>query len=110
MTYDAMDQVFKALGSPIRRQILDILKENPGCNVNDVCLYFEISRIAVMKHLNLLEEADLVISEKVGRTRRLFHNPVPIQMIYDRWTTEYSNFWSSQLTDLKYKLESKKEK
>lgn len=103
-----MDTVFQALAGAPRRRILDIVREMPGCNVNDVCKYFDMSRIAVMKHLNLLEEAQLIISQKVGRSRELYFNAAPIQLIYDRWTTEYSSFWASQVTDLKFKAESKR--
>lgn len=106
---DPLDGVFHALGNRSRRQILDILKEHPGSTVNEVCAYFEMSRIAVMKHLRVLEEANLVHSEKVGRTRKLYHNVVPIQMIYDRWTTEYSALWAERLTRVKYGVESKGE-
>ncbi len=101
-----MDVVFKALASPVRRRILDVVKAQPGCSVNDVCAHFEMSRIAVMKHLELLVEADLILSEKKGRTRQLYHNSVPIQMIYDRWTTEYSQLWASRMTSIKYRIES----
>jgi len=100
-----MDAVFKALAGEPRRRILDILKERPGANVNQVCGHFAMSRIAVMKHLKQLEEAGLVVSERVGRERRLYHNPVPIQMIYDRWTTQYSAFWARRLADIKYRVE-----
>lgn len=101
-----MDAVFQALANRHRRKILDLVKEMPGCSVNDVCKYFEMTRIAVMKHLNVLEQADLIISRKPGRTRELFFNAVPIQMVYDRWTTEYSRFWASQVTDWKFRIES----
>lgn len=102
-----MDAVFQALGNPSRRRILDILKDDAGCNVNKVCMHFKTSRIAVMKHLRILENADLVHSEKHGRDRRLYFNAVPIQMIYDRWTTEYSALWAGRLTEIKYRIESK---
>ncbi len=102
-----MDSVFLALGHQTRRKILDIVKSMPGCSVGDVVKYFDdISRIAVMKHLDVLESADLVVSRKQGRRRELFFNAVPIQMIYDRWTTEYSRFWASRALDLKYLLEN----
>ena len=100
-----MDLVFQALGHAGRRRMLDILKEKPGCSVNDVCKFFETSRIAVMKHLRVLEAANLIRSVKVGRTRELFHNMVPIQMIYERWTTEYGSLWAGRLTEIKYKVE-----
>ena len=100
-----MNLVFGALAHAGRRQILDIVKEDGGCSVNDVAAYFPISRIAVMKHLAVLEEAGLLISEKTGRTRHLYFNAVPIQMIYDRWTSEYSALWATKLTRLKYSVE-----
>ncbi len=105
--YDPLDKVFHALASIVRREILDILCERQGSSVSEVCSYFEISRIAVMKHLDILEGANLVTSQKEGRVRKLYFNTVPIQMIYDRWTDKYAKFWSSKLVDLKSKLESK---
>jgi predicted transcriptional regulator len=104
----SMDAVFKALASARRRRILDVIKNQPGCSVNDVCTHFPTSRIAIMKHLRILEEAGLISSIKEGRTRRLHFNAVPIQLIYDRWTTEYSALWASRLTDIKYRVESKR--
>lgn len=105
MNPESMDSVFAALAHPSRRQILDIVRENGGCTVKDVAAHFVVSRIAVMKHLRVLEEAGLLISEKEGRTRRLYFNAIPIQMIYDRWTSEYSAYWASKLTGLKYSIE-----
>ena len=87
--------------------MLDLIKDMPGCSVNDVAKYFEITRIAVMKHLRVLETAGLVVSRKQGRTRELYFNAVPIQLIYDRWTTEYSKFWASKVTDIKFALETR---
>ncbi len=107
MKPDEMDAVFAALASEPRRRILDILKKEPGCNVNRVTEFFEdMGRIAVMKHLAALESANLVLSEKVGRERLLWFNPVPIHMIYDRWTTEFSAYWAGQLARIKYRLEN----
>ena len=102
-----MDHTFKALASPERRRILDIAKADPGCSVNTVSAHFSMSRIGVMKHLAILESAELIVSEKEGRVRKLYFNPVPIQQIYDRWTTEYSALWAGRLTALKYNIESK---
>ena len=100
-----MDNVFQALASAPRRRILDIVREKPGCNVSEVCRYFDVSRIAVMKHLAVLEKAGLLISEKQGRTRRLYFNAAPIQAIYERWTTQYSGLWASRLTAFKRQVE-----
>ena len=106
MKPDQMDAVFAALASEPRRRILDILKKEPGCNVNRVCEFFDIGRVAVMKHLDVLEGASLVVSEKVGRERQLWFNPVPVQLIYDRWTTEFSAYWAGHLARMKYRLEN----
>ena len=107
MKPDEMDAVFAALGSEPRRRILDVLKKEPGANVNRVCDFFDdMGRVAVMKHLDVLEDANLVVSEKVGRERLLYFNPVPIHMIYDRWTTEFSAYWAGRLARMKYRLEN----
>jgi predicted transcriptional regulator len=107
MESDAMDAVFRALASESRRRILDIVKDRPGCSVNHVAGYFDVSRINVMKHLRVLEDAGLIHSEKQGRTRKLYFNCVPIQMIHDRWTTQYSAMWDGRLTRVKYRVETK---
>ena len=103
---DEMDAVFAALASEPRRRILDILTKEPGANVGRVSEFFAIGRVAVMKHLAVLEGANLVVSEKAGRERRLWFNPVPIHMIYDRWTTEFSDYWAGRLARMKYRLEN----
>jgi DNA-binding transcriptional ArsR family regulator len=104
---DTLDAVFHALASEPRRRVLDVLKAEPGCNVNRVCAHFEaeMTRFAVMKHLAVLESAGLVIAEREGRDKRLWFNPVPIQWIHERWTTEYSAYWSARLTRLRYAAE-----
>ncbi len=110
MSSDAQGAVFAALSSEVRRRILDIVKDRPGCNVNHVASHFDISRISVMKHLRVLEAAGLILSEKNGRDRELYFNAVPIQQIHDRWTTEYSALWAAQMTRIKYRVESKRKK
>lgn len=98
--------VFTALSNHTRRQILDLLTAHPGLTIKAVASHFPISRIAVMKHLAALEAADLVISQKHGRERHLYFNPVPIQQIYDRWTDQYSSFWASRMTDIQAGVEA----
>jgi predicted transcriptional regulator len=107
MKPESMNAVFLALACPTRRKILDIVKARPGCGVKHVAKFFAMSRIAVMKHLRVLVEAGLLLSEKEGRNRKLYFNCVPIQMIYDRWTSEYSALWASRLTEVKYRVEAK---
>lgn len=102
-----MDAVFQALAQTSRRRMLDIVKEEPGIGVGALAGEFDVSRIAVMKHLAVLEEAGLIVSEKDGRTRRLYFNAAPIQMIHDRWTTDYSAYWAGELTRIKYLAEAR---
>ena len=104
-----MDAVFQALAHESRRRMLDIIKGQPGIGVGALATDFDVSRIAVMKHLATLEEANLIISEKMGRTRKLYFNAAPIQMIHDRWTTEYSAYWAGKLTRIKYLSEAREE-
>ena len=107
MKPESQDKLFSALAHVSRRKILDLVLADPGCNVNDICGHFEMSRIAVLKHINLLEDAGLLISEREWRDRRLYFNVVPIQQIYDRWTSKYSALWASALHDIKLQVESK---
>ena len=101
-----MDAVFHALAHGHRRRILDLVKARPGVTVGTLAQEFDVSRIAIMNHLAVLERAGLVISHRDGRSRRLYLNAVPIQVIHDRWTTEYSADWARQLTDIKFAAEA----
>ncbi len=104
-----MDNVFRALAHSGRRRILDIVKDRPGATVAEVARHFEMSRIGVLKHINLLSDADLLVSVRDGRERQLHFNSVPIQMIHDRWSSEYSALWAGRLTSVKYRLEHQEE-
>jgi uncharacterized protein YndB with AHSA1/START domain len=105
-----MEKIFKALGEKGRRQILDLVKENPGININELTNYFEFSRFAVMKHIKILENADLIVSKKSGKEKLLYINAMPIQYIYDRWISKFSREWTSSLAELKYSLEEEGKK
>lgn len=105
ITNEDMDQVFHALAHETRRTILDLLRHEPGQSVGKLAANFDVSRIAVMNHLSVLESAELIVSEKDGRSRRLYLNIIPIQMIYDRWSDAYSGHWASKLTSIKYAAE-----
>jgi DNA-binding transcriptional ArsR family regulator len=108
MTETELDDVFLALANPLRRQILDIVSATPGCTVNEVTEHFEISRIGVLKHINVLEQAGLLLSDKLGRERLLQFNAAPLQLIYERWSDQYRSFWTGRLTRLKYAVEGGK--
>lgn len=105
MTEAEMDALFQALSHEHRRRMLDLIKAQPGLAVGELANFFDVSRIAVMNHLAMLERAGLVLSERLGRTRKLYLNAVPIQLIHERWTSEYSALWASRLTKIKHAAE-----
>jgi DNA-binding transcriptional ArsR family regulator len=102
---DDDDRVFKALADPSRRRLLDLLFERDGQTLTELESRLAMTRFGVMKHLKQLEEAGLVISRKVGRTRVHHLNPVPIQQIHNRWIDKYTEHRAAALTDLKKQLE-----
>ena len=105
-TEDDMTSIFHALAHETRRRIMDVLKARPGIGVGELAQEFDVTRIAVMNHLAVLETAGLVISEKDGRTRRLYLNTAPIQMINDRWLDDFTSHWARKLTGIKYAAEA----
>ncbi len=96
-----MDKVFEALSHPTRRALLDHLRAADGATTGALEAGQGSSRFAVMKHLKILEDAGLVTSRKVGRERRHYLNPVPIQEIADRWIARFSAPLLQHLTLLK---------
>jgi DNA-binding transcriptional ArsR family regulator len=66
-----------------------------------------MTRFGVMKHLKILEDADLVVTRRSGREKLHFLNAVPIRMIHDRWIDKYRERQVSALLGLKTKLEKK---
>lgn len=86
-----MDAVFKALADESRRVLLDALRDRDGRTLNELCeLLPDMTRFGVMKHLRVLEDAHLVVAEKVGRNKVHHLNPVPIREIHDRWISRYA--------------------
>jgi predicted transcriptional regulator len=102
-----VDLVLAALAHRARRRMLDLLMATPGMSLKALASHFGMSRIAVLKHVRVLEVAALVLSRKDGRTRHMYFNPVPIQELHDRWTTTYGAFWSERMADLKSRVESR---
>jgi len=102
-----MERTFKALADGNRRKMLDLIKADPGMTVGNLSAQFEMTRYAVMKHLKVLESADLVLSRKEGRERRLFLNAVPLREIHDRWLSGYAVMWADTLISLKQQMEDK---
>jgi uncharacterized protein YndB with AHSA1/START domain/predicted transcriptional regulator len=105
-----MDAVFRALGDPTRRTLLDELFEQDGQTLSALEGRLPMTRFGVMKHLKQLEEAGLVITKKRGREKLHYLNPVPIRLVHDRWVSKYAEPWASALSGLKTKLEARMEK
>jgi len=99
------EAVFKALADRTRRHLLDLLFERDGRTLTDLESEVEMTRFGVMKHLKVLEEAGLVTTRRSGREKLHFLNPVPIQLIHDRWIDKYTEHRMSALADLKTTLE-----
>src|SRR5579864_2069553 len=97
--------VFKALADPVRRQLLDSLHARGGQTLGDLAAGHAMTRQAVTKHLDILERANLVVSERRGRLRLLHLNAVPIQEIADRWIGKFRREPVRALADLKQALE-----
>ena len=100
------DRIFKALADPTRRLLLDRLFERDGRTLGELESQLEMTRFGAMKHLRVLEEAGLVVSRKVGRTRLHYLKPVPIRQIHDRWIGKYTERRASVLAELKTQLEA----
>jgi DNA-binding transcriptional ArsR family regulator len=100
--------VFKALADPTRRFLLDLLFEREGRTLTELESQVDMTRIGVMKHLRLLEEAGLVVTRRSGREKLHFLNPVPIRLIHDRWIDKYTEHHASTLANLKTNLEAEK--
>jgi uncharacterized protein YndB with AHSA1/START domain len=106
VTYHAgMDEVFRALADPTRRSLLDRLYEEDGQTLTALEGRLPMTRIGVMKHLRVLEDAGLVTTRRRGREKLHFLNPVPIRLVHDRWVSKYAEPWAATLTGLKKRLE-----
>src|SRR5918997_2666869 len=102
-----MDAVFKALADPTRRGLLDELFEQGGQTLSALEGRLPMTRFGVMKHLRVLEEAGLVTTQRRGREKLHFLNPVPIRLVHDRWVSKYAESWAAALSGLKRDLEER---
>ncbi len=100
------EDVFKALADPSRRLLLDSLFSRDGQTLGELTARLpSMTRFGVMKHLRLLESANLLVTRKVGREKLHYLNPVPIRLIHDRWIGKYAEPWVGALAELKTDLE-----
>lgn len=99
------DAVFRALADASRRRLLDRLHAENGQTLTELCAGLAMSRQAVTKHLAVLEAANLVATQRTGRDKRHYLNPVPIQAVADRWMRKFERGRMRALADLKRALE-----
>jgi len=102
------DLVFKALANPARRFLLDLLFVRDGRTLVELESELEMTRIGVMKHLRVLEDAGMILTRRSGREKLHFLNAVPIRLIHDRWIDKYRGRRASALVNLKSELEAKR--
>jgi DNA-binding transcriptional ArsR family regulator len=103
---ELFDRVFKALSSRTRREILDLLREQPR-TTGELCARFPaLDRCTVMQHLDVLEDAELVIAQRRGRERWNHLDAMPIKQIHDRWIGDYARSAVDLIATLKSDLES----
>lgn len=101
-----MDAVFKALSDPTRRQLLDTLRDRGGLTLTELEQGLGMTRFGVMKHLKVLEEANLVVTRRNGRFKYHYLNALPIQEVADRWMAPYAKPLARFALNLKNALES----
>ena len=99
------DKVFKALADPTRRKLLDLLVENNGQTLGQLCEHLDMTRQSATQHIGLLEAANLVSIVWCGREKLHFVNPVPLHEVYERWVRKFERQRLSLLHDLKKQLE-----
>lgn len=103
------DTVWRALASPHRRKLLDLLKDGPQTTGQLSKELPDLTRFAVMQHLGVLEEAGLVLFRKDGRSRFNYLNPVPLRQTVERWLTSSSSSAAETALHLKRYAENTKE-
>lgn len=96
--------IFQAIADPTRREVLHLLSEK-NHSIAELSSHFEVSRTAVVKHLNVLTEAGLVRGEKNGREKIYHLQPEPLKELKD-WLSYYEKFWYNKLTKLKFVVEN----
>ncbi|MCH7893437.1 MAG: helix-turn-helix transcriptional regulator [Proteobacteria bacterium] len=100
-----MDQIFKALANRSRREIMDRLFAREGQTLNELCENASFSRQAVSKHLQILEDAGLIVIHWSGREKHHYLNPMPVHEISERWLKKYARRQMTVVSALKKNLE-----
>jgi DNA-binding transcriptional ArsR family regulator len=100
-TEDGLDAVWKALSDRTRRAILDFLRDRSRTTTEIVDAFPYMTRFGVMKHLEVLRQAELVSTREEGRQRVNSLNVVPIRQIYERWVGPFQELWAVELLGIK---------
>jgi DNA-binding transcriptional ArsR family regulator/uncharacterized protein YndB with AHSA1/START domain len=101
-----MATVFRALGDPSRRLLLDRLFDRDGQTLGELASALPgMTRFGVMRHLDVLEEAGLIETRRVGREKHHYLNPVPIRLVADRWIGKFAAPVVGRMTAIKHDLE-----
>lgn len=91
MSLTERDAVFAALADEYRRLLLERLRRSNGQTLSRLCEGLPITRQAVTKHLAALEEASLIVTQRRGREKLHFLNPVPIHAVAMRWLRQFDS-------------------
>ena len=110
MSLNQTERVWRALADPTRRAILDVLAERARTTGELTAQFGGLSRTTVMKHMDVLTRAGLLVVKRDGRVRWNHLNAAPIQNVCDRWVAKHVRHLSGALSRLKQSLESPKEK
>ena len=102
-----LDKTFSALAHPIRRAILSRLAQGGWASVTDLAEPFDVSVMAVSKHLRVMEEAGLILRRKDGRVQRCTYDPHAMESARD-WIETHRRFWERQLDSLAAYLDGTK--
>lgn len=102
-----MDEVFSAIDDPSRRLLLDVLFERDGQTLSELCTHLPtMTRQGVMNHLGVLEDAGLVTTDRRGRSKYHYLNPVPIRTIHDRWISRFAEPRIERMTAIRNAVEA----
>jgi len=100
--------IFQAIADPTRRKVLELLSEKE-LPISEITSHFSISRTAIVKHLHILSEADLVHGQKKGREKVYYLQPEPLKEVKD-WLAYYEQFWMNKLSILQHIVERNEER
>ena len=100
----ALDRTFAALADPTRRALLARLDAEDGLSISDLARPFPVSLPAIMKHLDVLSDAGLIVRKKTGRTVACQLTPAPMEQAMN-WLARYERYWTEQLDRLAAFLE-----